>query len=106
LGSERHGVMLERIRKRSERAGEAREVGMRRDGLPYPERRDLARRVSDGLVVTLWWDGSSTDLAVSVTSCDRREFQIVVEGREALHAFYHPFAVAAARGATTPDEAA
>jgi hypothetical protein len=52
--------------------------------------------MSSGLIVTLWWDEQGTDVAVSVDDRDGGSFQLVVEGCEALHAFYHPYAVAAA----------
>jgi hypothetical protein len=68
---------------------------MTREATPYPEQRELARRMSSGLVVTLWWDEQGTDVAVSVDDRDRGSFQLVVEGCQALHAFYHPYAVAA-----------
>jgi hypothetical protein len=71
---------------------------MKREATPYPERRELARRMSSGLVVTLWWDEQSTDVAVSVTDRAGGAFQVIVDGSDALHAFYHPFAVAAGRG--------
>ncbi|GAA1974988.1 hypothetical protein GCM10009798_40290 [Nocardioides panacihumi] len=68
---------------------------MTREGLHYPQRRELARRVSSGLVVTLWWDEQSSEVAVSVSDRGRGAFQLIVDGRHALHAFYHPYAVAA-----------
>lgn len=71
---------------------------MMRESARYAERRELARRMSSGLVVTLWWDEQSTDVAVTVTGVEGGAFQVVVDGSDALHAFYHPFAVAAARG--------
>ncbi|GAA1975137.1 hypothetical protein GCM10009798_40470 [Nocardioides panacihumi] len=72
---------------------------MVRETAPYQERCELARRMSGGLVVTLWWDEQSTDVAVTVTQGDRGAFQVVVDGSKALHAFYHPFAAAAAAAA-------
>lgn len=83
------------------KSGTSKEADMTRDVLPYPERRELARRVSGGLVVTLWWDEETTNVAVSVTDRDHGAFQLVVEGRRALHTFYHPFAVAAHRATGT-----
>jgi hypothetical protein len=62
--------------------------------------------VGSGLVVTLWWDEESTNVAVSVTDRRQGSFQLVVDGNQALHAFYHPFAVAARRGHARRDEAA
>ena len=64
---------------------------------PYPERRELARRVSTGTVITLWWDGQTADVAISVYDRCGDEFQLVVPGHRALQAFYHPYAMAAQR---------
>jgi hypothetical protein len=102
----RDAVMLRDIRGRAERLDQNREVDMAANRHPYPERRELAHRVGSGLVVTLWWDEESTDVAVSVADRYLGAFQLVVDGHQALHAFYHPFAVAAACGRTTRDEAA
>jgi hypothetical protein len=64
--------------------------------------RELAYRESDGLEVSLVWDPSDDALTVVVT--DRRtgeEFDFAPDRRRALDAFYHPFAHAIPRGATS-----
>ena len=61
--------------------------------------KELATRDGDGLTVSLLWD-PATD-AVKVTVADSRldhDFELHVPGADALSAFYHPFALAAARG--------
>jgi|SoimicmetaTmtLPA_FD_contig_31_11355744_length_424_multi_2_in_0_out_0_1 hypothetical protein len=67
--------------------------------------KELATRDSDGLTVSLFW-APATD-AVKVTVADSRldsvtsgEFDLHVDGADALSAFYHPFAFAAAEGLT------
>jgi len=55
--------------------------------------RELARRVSGGLEVTLYWDESDNSTSVEVwqqTSGEALAF--AVAGEQALDAFYHPFA--------------
>ena len=61
--------------------------------------KELATRASDGLTVFLFWS-RATD-AVKVTVADSRldhDFELHVPGADALSAFYHPFAFAAAEG--------
>ena len=61
--------------------------------------KELATRESDGLTVSLFWS-RATD-AVKVTVADSRldhDFELHVRGADALAAFYHPFAFAAAEG--------
>jgi hypothetical protein len=65
--------------------------------------KELATRDSDGLTVSLLWD-PATD-AVKVTVADARldgltyrDFELHVDGADALSAFHHPFAFAAAEG--------
>jgi hypothetical protein len=61
---------------------------------------ELARRAADGLDVALLWDRRGDRLTVSVQD-DRSGacFSLgAADGKEALDAFYHPFAYAAARG--------
>jgi hypothetical protein len=61
--------------------------------------KELATRDSDGLTVSLLWD-PATD-AVKVTVADSRldhDFELHVDGADALSAYYHPFALAAAQG--------
>ena len=61
--------------------------------------KELATRDSDGLTVSLLWD-PATD-AVKVTVADARldhDFELHVDGADALSAYYHPYALAAAQG--------
>src|SRR5262249_61795719 len=57
------------------------------------DRRELARRVSSGIEVTLYWNAldNSTTIEVSHAASDET-FAYVVAGERALDAFYHPFA--------------
>jgi hypothetical protein len=61
---------------------------------------ELAHRAGDGIEVLLFWDRGDSRLKVVVD--DRRtggSFELAAaDGNEALEAFYHPFACAAARG--------
>ena len=60
---------------------------------------ELASRENDGLAVILLWD-PATD-RVKVIVADSRldhDFELHVDGADALSAFYHPFAFAAAEG--------
>ena len=56
-------------------------------------RRELARRVSNGIEVTLYWCAldNSTTIEVSETASNET-FAYVVARERALDAFYHPFA--------------
>ena len=59
---------------------------------------ELAKRASDGLEVVLLWDRSSNRVKVAVS--DERlchHLDLEVARADALSAFYHPFAHAAAR---------
>jgi hypothetical protein len=63
--------------------------------------KELLSRDSDGLEVLLLWS-SSTD-RVKVTVVDSKlelDFELHVAGADALDAFHHPFAFAAAEGMT------
>ena len=58
--------------------------------------RELASRESDGLAVRLVWHPSEDALTVAVTDSRTGDrFQLVVDRKRALDAFYHPFAYAA-----------
>jgi hypothetical protein len=58
--------------------------------------RELARRVNDGLEVTLLWNVHENRLAVTVSDPRSGEcFVIDTEHSEALDVFYHPYAHAA-----------
>ena len=57
----------------------------------FEPRRELARRVSGGLEVTLYW--SADDNCTSVEVWQHASGETVAFARErALDAFYHPFA--------------
>jgi hypothetical protein len=58
--------------------------------------RELASRESDGLTVRLVWHPGKDAVTVSVTDSRTGDrFQLAVDRRRALDAFYHPFAYAA-----------
>ena len=65
---------------------------------------ELAHRAGDGIEVLLLWDRGDGRLSVVVD--DHRNggsFELVAgDGRQALDAFYHPFAYAAVSGVTYP----
>ena len=64
-----------------------------------PDPREIAHRASDGLEVALLWSKSTGTLTLSVVDARNGDFfQLPVEREQALAAFYHPFAFAAARG--------
>ncbi|MGH2797457.1 MAG: hypothetical protein ACRDM0_07230 [Thermoleophilaceae bacterium] len=59
---------------------------------------ELAKRAADGLEVVLLWDRSSNRVKVAVRDerlCHHLDFEVA--RADALSAFYHPFAQAAAR---------
>jgi hypothetical protein len=58
--------------------------------------RELAARESDGVHVLLLWHPCDDALTVSVEDARAgHRFELVVDRRHALDAFYHPFAYAA-----------
>jgi hypothetical protein len=60
---------------------------------------ELACRRAAGLEVTLRWHRTSGELTVSVTdAASGASFELPVAADEALAAFRHPYAYAAARG--------
>jgi hypothetical protein len=61
---------------------------------------ELAHRASNGIEVLLFWDRSDGRLTVVVDDVRTGgSFELVAaDGRQALDAFRHPFAYAAARG--------
>jgi hypothetical protein len=68
---------------------------------------ELARRASNGLEVTLLWSRSSNRVKVAVIDerlCHHLDLDIA--GTDALSAFHHPFAYAAARLAPIGSDAA
>jgi len=62
-------------------------------------RRELAHRASNGIEVSLFWSKPTNRVTVEVFD-DRFDegFEFEVDGSDALDAFHHPFAYAAARG--------
>jgi hypothetical protein len=60
---------------------------------------ELTARNNDGLTVALLWSKASNRVKVTVDDPKLDEgFELEVAGAEALAAFHHPFAFAAARG--------
>jgi hypothetical protein len=58
--------------------------------------RELASRETDGLAVRLVWHPGDDAVTVSVTDSRTGDrFQLAVDRKRALDAFYHPFAYAA-----------
>ena len=58
--------------------------------------RELASRESGGLAVRLVWHPGDDAVTVSVTDSQTGDrFQLAVDRKRALDAFYHPFAYAA-----------
>jgi hypothetical protein len=69
------------------------------DGMAHHDWRELAARENDGLEVSLLWSKSADRVKVAVADAKLdEEFEFDVAGADALAAFYHPFAYAAARG--------
>jgi hypothetical protein len=67
--------------------------------LAPPQWKELASRQTNGVAVSLLWSKAAD--RVKVTVCDSKldhEFDLDIANAEALAAFYHPFAYAAARG--------
>jgi hypothetical protein len=59
----------------------------------FEPRRELARRVSGGLEVTLYWNSFDNSTRVELWQHTSAEaFAFAVPGERALDAFYHPFA--------------
>lgn len=61
-------------------------------GLTSPPLRELAHGTSNGTDVTLFWNERTG-----------ANFQFAAEPNRALHAFYHPYAYAAAQGLPRAD---
>lgn len=56
-------------------------------------RRELARRVSGGLEVTLYWSAHDDATSIEIWQAATGEtLAFAVRGEQALDAFYHPFA--------------
>jgi hypothetical protein len=68
--------------------------------------RELASRDGNGLEVSLWWSKATGRVKVTVADTRRDEqFELDVEGAEALAAFHHPFAYAACERLSAGDAA-
>ncbi len=70
------------------------------------DRRELARRTSDGIEVTLLWSSASNQVAISILDTRSDEtLEFDVDGSAALDAFNHPYAYAAhqVRSIAAPD---
>ena len=59
---------------------------------------ELATRKSDGLTVSLFWQRTTGAVKVTVEDPRLEDFELHVGGADALAAFNHPFAFAAAQG--------
>ena len=56
-------------------------------------RRELARRVTGGIEVTLYWSAHDNSTSIEVwQSASKETLQFTVAPEQALDAFYHPFA--------------
>jgi hypothetical protein len=79
-------------------------AGPELEGPPEPDMMDqdaaeLACRQGAGIEVTLLWHRTSGELRVSVTdAASGASFELPVAPDEALAAFHHPYAYAAAKG--------
>jgi hypothetical protein len=62
------------------------------------DRRELDHRHSNGIDVTLTWSPGADAVFVTVLDEAGDSFELVVDAREALDAFHHPYAYAAHRG--------
>ena len=62
-------------------------------GDPIQPRRELARRISGGIEVALYWSPLDNSTTVEVWQATTEEtFVVSVPPERALEAFYHPFA--------------
>jgi hypothetical protein len=59
----------------------------------FQPRRELARRVSGGIEITLYWSAADNTTSIEVWQPDSGEtLAFAVLPERALDAFYHPFA--------------
>ena len=59
----------------------------------FQPRRELARRVSGGMEITLYWSAADNRTSIEVWQPDSGEtLAFAVPPERALDAFYHPFA--------------
>jgi hypothetical protein len=62
-------------------------------------RKELAHRASNGIEVFLFWDACSNDVSIEVLDeRDEGAFELHVDAKSALEAFYHPYAYRAFLG--------
>ena len=61
------------------------------------DRRELDHRYTNGIDVTLSWSPTDDRLYVTVLDDAGDDFELLVDAREALDAFAHPYAYAAHR---------
>jgi hypothetical protein len=55
--------------------------------------RELARRVSGGIKITLYWNADDNTTSIEIRQPETKEtLSFAVDGDQALDAFYHPFA--------------
>jgi len=84
-------------------------MSMSRDNSSSPAEMptELAHRAGDGLVVLLLWNRADGELKVVVDDLRTGgSFELAAgDGKQALDAFHHPFAYAAARGVAYRNEA-
>ncbi len=65
--------------------------------------RELDRRTSDGIVVTLLWNPTTDGVTVAVEDTRGHDsFEFEVGATEALAAFHHPYAYATANNRDRP----
>ena len=70
-------------------------------------RRELAHRASNGIEVSLFWDARSNDVSIEVLDGrDESAFELHVDAKSALEAFYHPYAYRAFLGMDLAQEPA
>jgi hypothetical protein len=96
IGFPRTGTAGRRLRP--EAAGPGPE-GPPEPGTMDQDTAELAGRQGAGIEVTLRWHRTSGELTVSVTdTASGASFELPVAADEALAAFHHPYAYAAAQG--------
>jgi hypothetical protein len=62
------------------------------------DRSELDHRHANGIDVTLSWSPATNAVFVTVLDEAGDDFELVVDPRDALDAFHHPYAYAAFRG--------
>lgn len=70
--------------------------------LPAIGRRELDRRTSDGIEVTLLWNVQTKGVFVLVAEREGTMFEFEVPPADALEAFHHPYSYAAHTRAHIP----